>query len=274
MATRAVQAPNITSAAVYARISSDPNDTALGVARQLKDCLSLAEKKGWAVGEVFTDNDVTQAVCTPRGARPDDGLTAAREAERSTTGCEHHGPETLVSTASRESGAFAPSRAPKIRPRPSSACTWTAQPASSWATAAWVLSRRPPHHRNGTFRARTRAYSAAATPSRAPASGAALNRVRTHATGSGPSRTHAYCRYERSDPTSAPGRQTLADPAVGDGATERRQGIAMHAASARHAVGKESAVGLPPTAAASRYPLQHGIWSVRSDRDRTRPPAI
>ncbi len=59
-------APVVTSAAVYARISSDPNDTALGVARQVKDCLALAERKGWLVGEVFTDNDVSATSGRPR----------------------------------------------------------------------------------------------------------------------------------------------------------------------------------------------------------------
>jgi site-specific DNA recombinase len=51
---------------VYARISSDPSDTALGVARQVKDCLALAETKGWQVGEVFSDNDVSATSGRPR----------------------------------------------------------------------------------------------------------------------------------------------------------------------------------------------------------------
>ncbi len=59
-------APVVTCAAVYARISSDPNDTALGVTRQVKDCLALAERKGWTVGEVFTDNDVSATSGRPR----------------------------------------------------------------------------------------------------------------------------------------------------------------------------------------------------------------
>ncbi len=56
----------MTQAAVYARISSDPNDTALGVARQLKDCLALAERKGWPVVETFVDNDVSATSGKPR----------------------------------------------------------------------------------------------------------------------------------------------------------------------------------------------------------------
>ncbi|MEJ7846011.1 MAG: recombinase family protein [Acidimicrobiales bacterium] len=56
----------MTNAAVYARISSDPNDTALGVARQLKDCVALSEAKGWTVAEVFTDNDVSATNGRPR----------------------------------------------------------------------------------------------------------------------------------------------------------------------------------------------------------------
>ena len=57
----------MTRAAVYARISSDPNETALGVARQVKDCQALAEQRGWTVGQVFTDNDVS---ATSGKARP------------------------------------------------------------------------------------------------------------------------------------------------------------------------------------------------------------
>ena len=57
---------SMTQAAVYARISSDPNDTALGVTRQLKDCLALAERKGWPVIETFIDNDVSATSGKPR----------------------------------------------------------------------------------------------------------------------------------------------------------------------------------------------------------------
>ncbi|GAC1332374.1 MAG: recombinase family protein [Mycobacteriales bacterium] len=55
-----------TTAAVYARISSDPNDTALGVSRQIADCVALAERRGWTVGQVFTDNDVSASSGKPR----------------------------------------------------------------------------------------------------------------------------------------------------------------------------------------------------------------
>ena len=44
--------------AVYARISSD-DGTALGVARQLRDCRRLAEELGWGVAEEYVDNDVS-----------------------------------------------------------------------------------------------------------------------------------------------------------------------------------------------------------------------
>ena len=55
---------------MYARISSDPNDTALGGKRQIKDCQALAEARGWTVGEVFTDNDVSATRAKPRPAPP------------------------------------------------------------------------------------------------------------------------------------------------------------------------------------------------------------
>jgi DNA invertase Pin-like site-specific DNA recombinase len=46
-----------TSAAVYLRISQDRDGEALGVERQRADCLALAERHGWTVGEIYTDND-------------------------------------------------------------------------------------------------------------------------------------------------------------------------------------------------------------------------
>lgn len=49
----------VISAAVYARISSDQDGTALGVGRQLEDCRRLAESLGWGVGEEYVDNDLS-----------------------------------------------------------------------------------------------------------------------------------------------------------------------------------------------------------------------
>lgn len=45
--------------ALYLRISADPEDTRLGVARQEKDCLALAERHGWDATETYTDNDTS-----------------------------------------------------------------------------------------------------------------------------------------------------------------------------------------------------------------------
>src|SRR5436305_1078316 len=47
------------AAAIYARISSDREGTALGVERQIQDCLALAEQRGWPVAETYIDNDVS-----------------------------------------------------------------------------------------------------------------------------------------------------------------------------------------------------------------------
>ena len=48
-------------AAVYCRISHDPDGTNLGVARQREDCLALAAARGWTVdpADIFIDNDVS-----------------------------------------------------------------------------------------------------------------------------------------------------------------------------------------------------------------------
>ena len=45
--------------AIYARISSDQEGTALGVKRQLEDCRALAQREGWTVAEEYVDNDVS-----------------------------------------------------------------------------------------------------------------------------------------------------------------------------------------------------------------------
>jgi DNA invertase Pin-like site-specific DNA recombinase len=52
--------------AVYARISSDQDGTALGVARQLADCRELAVREGWTVAEEYVDNDVSAFTGKPR----------------------------------------------------------------------------------------------------------------------------------------------------------------------------------------------------------------
>ncbi len=48
-----------TAAAIYARISSDPDGDHLGVTRQVEDCQALAARKGWSVAEVYVDDDVS-----------------------------------------------------------------------------------------------------------------------------------------------------------------------------------------------------------------------
>lgn len=49
----------VSAAAVYARISSDQDGTALGVARQVEDCRRLADELGWVVAEEYVDNDIS-----------------------------------------------------------------------------------------------------------------------------------------------------------------------------------------------------------------------
>ena len=45
------------AAAVYARISSDPEGDRLGVKRQVEDCQGFAERRGWPVHAVYIDDD-------------------------------------------------------------------------------------------------------------------------------------------------------------------------------------------------------------------------
>ena len=56
----------MTAAALYARISHDPQETVLGVERQIKDCRALAELRGWTVAEVFRDDDTSATSGKPR----------------------------------------------------------------------------------------------------------------------------------------------------------------------------------------------------------------
>jgi DNA invertase Pin-like site-specific DNA recombinase len=49
----------VEAAAIYARISSDPDETRLGVERQIADCEALAARLGWPVVEVYVDNDLS-----------------------------------------------------------------------------------------------------------------------------------------------------------------------------------------------------------------------
>lgn len=54
--------------AIYARISSDQDGTALGVQRQLEDCRRLCADLGWTVAEEYVDNDIS--AYSGRKARP------------------------------------------------------------------------------------------------------------------------------------------------------------------------------------------------------------
>ena len=56
----------VKAAAVYARISSDPEGDRLGVNRQREDCEALAARKGWPVAEVYIDDDRSAYSGKPR----------------------------------------------------------------------------------------------------------------------------------------------------------------------------------------------------------------
>jgi DNA invertase Pin-like site-specific DNA recombinase len=44
---------------VYCRISDDRTGLKAGVGRQEEDCRAVAARKGWGIGEVYIDNDVS-----------------------------------------------------------------------------------------------------------------------------------------------------------------------------------------------------------------------
>ncbi|MDP9233097.1 MAG: recombinase family protein [Actinomycetota bacterium] len=58
-------------AAIYVRISSDPNGLRAGVGRQEEDCRALAQQRGWDVVKVYSDNDVSAYSGKPRPAYRD-----------------------------------------------------------------------------------------------------------------------------------------------------------------------------------------------------------
>jgi len=69
MPTGKKQANDPTRAVVYARISQDRGGEAVGVKRQLKDCLELVQKKGYALAaDPFIDNNVSAYSGKPRPA--------------------------------------------------------------------------------------------------------------------------------------------------------------------------------------------------------------
>ena len=69
------------AAAIYARISSDQEGTALGVKRQLEDCGNFAAAEGWTVAEEYTDNDIS-AFSGKRRPRYEDMLNDLRDGLR------------------------------------------------------------------------------------------------------------------------------------------------------------------------------------------------
>ncbi|HUQ43100.1 MAG TPA: recombinase family protein, partial [Candidatus Limnocylindria bacterium] len=56
----------VQAAALYARISSDPEGNRLGVDRQTADCRALADRKGWPVADVYIDDDRSAYSGKPR----------------------------------------------------------------------------------------------------------------------------------------------------------------------------------------------------------------
>ncbi|MFH1330853.1 MAG: recombinase family protein [Actinomycetota bacterium] len=53
-------------AGIYLRISSDPEETRLGVIRQLEDCRARCDANGWLVVDVYEDNDRSAYKGKPR----------------------------------------------------------------------------------------------------------------------------------------------------------------------------------------------------------------
>jgi DNA invertase Pin-like site-specific DNA recombinase len=68
--------PRAIAAGAYVRISDDRAGDAAGVGRQEADCRALAERRGWTVADVYTENDTS--AFKRRKVRLPDGSTALR----------------------------------------------------------------------------------------------------------------------------------------------------------------------------------------------------
>jgi len=69
-------------AAVYTRISADPEGKALGVARQREDCEALAARLGYDVVRVFEENDVSASTSSTKARPQYDEMMAGAKASR------------------------------------------------------------------------------------------------------------------------------------------------------------------------------------------------
>jgi site-specific DNA recombinase len=64
---RAYRLPSMSvRAGIYCRISEDKAGAGLGVERQRKDCVVIAERRGWTVFDTYTDNDISAYSGKPR----------------------------------------------------------------------------------------------------------------------------------------------------------------------------------------------------------------
>jgi predicted HD phosphohydrolase len=65
-------------AAIYARISYDPDARAVGVDRQREDCLRLAASRGWTVVAEYIDNNVSASKYSRKAPSTSDCSTTSR----------------------------------------------------------------------------------------------------------------------------------------------------------------------------------------------------
>ena len=47
------------AAAIYARISSDPDGTRMAITRQIEDCRAFAQRRRWQVADCYVDDDIS-----------------------------------------------------------------------------------------------------------------------------------------------------------------------------------------------------------------------
>jgi len=110
-------------AAIYARISYDPDARAVGVDRQREDCLRLAASRGWTVVAEYIDNNVSASngslLATVAGRGAAAGLRRERQAAVAAAGAAALATMTASSASARSMGSARP--APPATP-PATSC--------------------------------------------------------------------------------------------------------------------------------------------------------
>jgi len=167
------------AAAIYARISSDPDGTSLGVTRQVDDCRRLADGLGWSVAEEYVDNDLSAwgAKRRPAYERMLDDLAGGRRdgmvvyhqdrLTRRPAELEHfvrHRPVATTEGPPKQGGSRHPAfrRREEVPPLGHPAAPAAPRPLTAWPSQP---TENHPHHRPAALRVTLLVQVEGVTPS-------------------------------------------------------------------------------------------------------------